>query len=236
MRFIILLVLMLLATWGKVYGQTLEQQAITIGTKITFASKILNENREVMIYTPNDYDPKKQYQVLYLLDAEFFFTQTVGIVESLVSTGKVPATIVVGLKTTVRTRDYLPPISGEAQSDRQRWIKEKFPQFGKTAEFTAFLTQELFPFIESQYSLKPNRTLVGYSNGGIFGLHTFLSKPEIFTNYLLVSPPGWWGRKSSISSLKRLATQLMIYVAICILVSLGKVATFTPTVCELRQT
>ncbi|MEQ3527648.1 alpha/beta hydrolase-fold protein [Pseudoalteromonas sp. XMcav11-Q] len=205
MRFIILLLLMLLAALGKVYGQTLEQQAITIGSKITFASKILSENREVMVYTPNDYDPKKQYQVLYLLDAEFFFTQTVGIVESLVSTGKIPATIVVGLKTTVRTRDYLPPINGEAQSDRQRWIKEKFPQFGKTTEFTAFLTQELFPFIESQYLLKPNRTLVGYSNGGIYGLHTFLNKPEIFTNYLLISPPGWWGEEELDQQFKALS-------------------------------
>ncbi|NUZ11026.1 esterase [Pseudoalteromonas sp. McH1-7] len=195
MRFIIFLVIMLVATSSKVYGQTLKQQPITIGLEVSFASEILKENREVMIYTPNDYDPKKQYQVLYLLDAEFFFIQTVGTVESLVSTGKIPATIIVGLKTTVRTRDYLPSINGEPKSSRQRWIKEKFPQFGKTTEFTNFLTQELFPFIESRYSLKPNRTLVGYSNGGIYGLHTFLSKPDVFTNYLLISPPGWWGEE-----------------------------------------
>ncbi|WDE08841.1 alpha/beta hydrolase [Thalassomonas viridans] len=173
--------------------EVIKKEEISVGTKVTIASKQLQEDRKLRIYTPGNFDRSRQYQVIYLFDAEYLFTSTIGIVESLVNSHKIPPSIVVGIETTVRVRDYLPPINGEAKSRHQRWTKKKFLRFGGTENFTAFLTSELFPYIEQHYPVLPNRTLIGYSNAGVFGLHTLVNSPDIFTNYLLISPAAWWG-------------------------------------------
>ena len=167
-------------------------EPFSIGNKAVLHSKVLGEQREILIYTPTDYEKSRRYQVIYLLDAEHFFTSTVGTVEALVSTSQIPDSIVVGVKTTVRVRDYLPPIAGEPQSRQQKWTQKKFPQYGGTDNFTSFLQSELFPYVEKHYSTLPGGTLIGFSNGGVFGLHTLVNRPQTFTNYLLISPAAWW--------------------------------------------
>ena len=171
----------------------IKTEPISIGTKITFKSEALNENRNLRVYIPGNTPSTKALQVIYLFDAEYLFTQPVGIVESLIGSHKIPPTMNVGVDSVNRSRDYLPPINGEAKSNQQRWIKSKFPEFGETKAFSTFLVSELFPFIESNYSVLPNRTIIGYSNSGVFGLHTLVNSPKTFTNYLLISPAAWWG-------------------------------------------
>jgi len=170
-----------------------QKSEFEIAEKIVLPSKILNEHREIYIYRPSDYSSDKKYQVIYVLDGEFHFIPTVGIVNSLVSTGLMPDSIVVGIKTSIRVRDYLPPIVGKPLSHQQKWIQQKFPSFGETNKFTSFLATELFPYIEHKYSTLANRTLIGHSNGGVFALHTLLKQPKLFTNYLVISPAPWWG-------------------------------------------
>lgn len=193
MRFIFcLLALVALHSW-QLKAQVTSEQAFTIGTKLTFTSTQLQEDRGILIYTPTNFDQNQKYQVIYLFDAEYLFTSTVGIVNALMSSRQIPPSILVGIESTIRVRDYLPPIKGEPKSNHQRWIKKKFPLFGGTKPFTAFLETELFPYIEKQYPVLPNRTMIGYSNSGVFGLNTLVTSPSTFTNYLLISPAAWWG-------------------------------------------
>ncbi|WP_168204285.1 alpha/beta hydrolase [Aliikangiella coralliicola] len=174
-------------------AQEVKKDSISIGERITINSKLLNESRTLLISTPDNFDKSKPYHVIYLFDAEYLFTSTVGIVTSLINARKIPPSIIVGIESTNRARDFIPPIEGEPQNNHQSWIKKKFPQFGGTENFTAFLQSELFPFVEKNYPVKPNRTMIGYSNSGVFGLHTLVSSPSTFTNYLLISPAAWWG-------------------------------------------
>lgn len=193
-------------------AQVIAEENISIGKKLTITSNVLAENRHVMVYTPEKIETNQKYQVIYLLDGEYLFTSTVGIVDALVTSGKIPPTIVVGIETTVRVRDYLPPIAAEPKSQQQTWIKRKFPQFGGTHNFTMFLQQELFPYIESKYPVLPTRTLIGYSNGGVFGLHTLVNSPTIFTNYLLISPAAWWGEEEIDQNLVQFSENHKSYV------------------------
>lgn len=195
MRSIIACILALTVLSRYSIAQIIVEDDISIGKKITITSKVLSENRHIMIYSPKLIEPNQQYQVVYLLDGEYLFTSTVGIVDALVTARQIPPTIIVGIETTVRVRDYLPPIAGEPKSSQQAWIKRKFPLFGGTSKFTDFLQTELFPYIESEYSVLPTKTLIGYSNGGVYGLHTLVNSPDIFTNYLLISPAAWWGEQ-----------------------------------------
>ena len=166
LRFYSLLVVTLFTT--STFAQVIKEEAITIGTKLTIHSNTLNENRNILVYKPSDFDASKKYQVIYLFDAEYLFTSTVGIVKALVNSRKIPPSIIVGVETTIRVRDYLPPIDGDPKNNHQLWIKNKFPQFGGTKNFSKFLESELFPYIEDAYQVLPNRTMIGYSNAGVF--------------------------------------------------------------------
>ncbi|GAA0812823.1 hypothetical protein GCM10009111_07300 [Colwellia asteriadis] len=191
---LILLAFILLPLHSKaLHAKNISTSDIVIGEKVILNSTVLKEERELLIYTPSDYHPSEQYQVIYLLDGRYHFIPTVGIVSSLVASGLMPDSIVVAIKTSIRVRDYLPPIKDKPLSAQQKWIQTKFPRFGGTDNFVQFLETELFPYIEQNFSTLPNRTLIGHSNGGVFGLHALLAHPTLFTNYLIISPAPWWG-------------------------------------------
>jgi predicted alpha/beta superfamily hydrolase len=49
-------------------------EKIIIGNKVEFHSKVLDEDRKILIRLPEDYNKSKQkYPVLYMLDGELFF-------------------------------------------------------------------------------------------------------------------------------------------------------------------
>lgn len=178
--------------------------SITIGKRVQLDSKVLKEQRELLIYTPDDYSPDKQYHVIYLLDGGVHFIPTVGILKSLMTYRIIPETILVAVKTTNRARDFLPPLSGEAQSKMQKWTQTKFPQFGGSDQFLSFFENELFPYIDKHYSVTPHKTLIGHSNGAVLSLYSMLSKPRLFDNYLAISPAPWWSEGQITQQLKAL--------------------------------
>ena len=50
---------------------------------------------------------------------------------------------------------------------------------------------ELIPKIEGQYRTQPFRIFAGHSLGGLFAVHTMLTRPDLFNAYIAVSPiPG----------------------------------------------
>ena len=198
-------------------SQQITNEQLTVGNKITIQSEVLKEQRELLVYLPKNYDATNRYPVIYVLDGEFYFIPTIGVVSSLSATKAIPESIVVAIPTRIRVRDYLPPIKGEAQSNQQQFIKQKFPRFGGTEKFQTFLMTEVFTYIDSHYSTLPNRTLIGHSNGGVFSLHTLLSNPDLFTNYLVISPAPWWGDAeidSNFASIKELTLAKNLFITL----------------------
>jgi len=172
-----------------------EQKDISIGKKITIESQILNEEREIWIHTPKNYDANEKYHVLYLLDGDSYFHMTTGIVNFLTSNSFMSETIVVGVLSTSRVKDYMPPIKDVPKSDRQKFIRQEFPESGKANKFLSYLEKEIVPYIDKNYSTQPHRTLVGHSNAGVFALYALVSNPNLFINYLVISPAGWWSEQ-----------------------------------------
>ena len=55
------------------------------------------------------------------------------------------------------------------------------------------LAIEIIPGIQARYSVRPtDRTLIGWSLGGLFGLYSLFHQPDLFSRYLLISPSIWW--------------------------------------------
>ena len=152
-----------------------ESVPIEIGKIITIHSNILNEERQIYISLPNGYDTlSSNLPVIYVLDAEYRF----GIAQSIHAyfgiTARIPQAILIGIANPnpeARKRDYLPKsYDGEAQN------------------FTQFLSEELFPFIEKEFKTSDRRFLVGHSNGGVFVVYTLLNNPILFEGYVAIDP------------------------------------------------
>lgn len=166
---------------------------LSIGETHTFRSEILRENRTVNIYLPKGYDPavNKHYPVIYLLDGAMDedFLHIAGLTQFLTMIDTLPPSILVGIANVDRKRDFTYPSTVKE-------LKQKYPTTGGAANFIAFLSQELQPFVKKHYKVNDSTTLIGQSLGGLLATSILLKQPDMFMNYVIISPSLWWDEGS----------------------------------------
>ncbi|GAB4091128.1 alpha/beta hydrolase [Flaviaesturariibacter terrae] len=166
-----------------------------LGVVEQLRSAELGETRTLNIYLPEGYSANDTttYPVVYLLDgsADEDFIHIAGLYQyySFPWIKRVPKTIVVGIASVDRRRDFTYPT--RIEKDRQH-----YPTTGKSARFIAFLEKELRPFIEKRYRVNGTRTLIGQSLGGLLATEILFTRPALFTQYIIVSPSLWWDNGS----------------------------------------
>lgn len=152
---------------GIAYSQDVN---VKIGIKDSIQSKILNENRQLIVSLPKDYDvSNKTYPILFLLDG----TELTLIEGRLVTYKLGLEMIIVAIANTDRDRDMM-PLSRPS-------YEVKNP---KGENFISFLETELIPHIEKHYRTNGQKTVRGKSLSGLFVMYAFISKPELFDNYI----------------------------------------------------
>jgi len=161
--------------------QAQETKPFVLGEIATIKSKILGEDRELYIYTHPSYgEDESRYPVAYVLDGEWNFRHTSGVIDLLSSRESIPWMIVVGIPNRERLKDLSPsPI-------------KDVPRGGGAAAFRRFLREEVFPFVETRFRTEPFRLLIGHSLSGLFAVDTLLSDPTLFNAYLAASPYLIW--------------------------------------------
>jgi len=168
---------------------TFAQPATGTVTKISIKSAVLGEDRVILVRTPPGYETNKvSYPVLYMTDGDAHMGHTASTIEFLTRNGRMPELIVVGITNTDRTRDLTP-----AKSTTKNAAGEvQFPTAGGANNFLKFIETELIPEIEKQYRVQPYRILAGHSFGGLFAIHSMITKPGLFNSYIAVSPSLQW--------------------------------------------
>ena len=165
-------------------------EPIIIGETIVLPSKIMGEERTILVSTPPGYDQTSQrYPVLYMTDGNQHLTHTRGTVDFLARNGLMPQVIVVGVNNTDRTRD-LSPTHVASRTVNGRVFEN--PTSGGASKFLDFFEQELFPYVDATYRTLPLRLFTGHSFGGLFALNAFFTRPEMFDAVLAVSPSLNW--------------------------------------------
>src|ERR1700752_4395642 len=162
-----------------------------IGTvkRLPIKSAVLGEERLVLVRTPVGYETNKvSYPVLYMSDGDSHINHTSSSIEFLTQNGRMSDLIVVGVTNTDRTRDLTPVKSTNKNAAGQL----QFPTSGGADNFLKFIETELIPQIEKEYRVQPYRILSGHSLGGLFTIHTMISKPGVFNSYIAVSPSLQW--------------------------------------------
>lgn len=163
-----------------------------------FCSRFLRNQRDLIVYTPPGYDdqPGRRFPVLYLQDGQNLFDGTTSFIpgqdwhvsqtaDQGIQSGTVEPLIIVGMyNTKARLREYTPtnvPKLGGGRADR----------YGK------FLTQEVKPFVESEYRtlLGAQHTGIGGSSlGGLVSLYLGLKHAGVFGKIAALSPSVWWNQ------------------------------------------
>jgi hypothetical protein len=165
-------------------------EPITIGETVKIQSKILGEERTLLISTPANYaQSTERYPVLYMTDGDSHILHTRGTVDFLARNGLIPDCIIVGVTNTNRTRDLSPTHWNPVREDGTR---EELPASGGAPKFLDFFEQELFPYVESHYRTAPYRIFAGHSLGGLLALHIFAARNGMFNAYIAVSPSLRW--------------------------------------------
>ncbi len=169
-------------------------------------SKELSEIRILNIYLPEGYNQNDtiKYPVIYLLDgsADEDFIHIVGLVQfnSFEWINQVPKSIIVGIATVNRRRDYTFPTTIQAD-------KKAYPTSGHSDKFISFIEKELQPFIETKYNTNNDKTIIGQSLGGLFATEVLLKRPILFNKYIIISPSLWWNNGSLLNQNSNLLTE-----------------------------
>lgn len=175
-------------------------------------SKAVSDSFYILVSVPDSYSSSdRRYPVLYVLDGDIAFGMAASIARYLQIGENIPELIIVGIgygsieKSAVekRRRDYRPVKSGGAEN------------------FLLFIKDELIPYIDSNYRTIPNdRTINGYSIGGLFALYALFTQPDIFNRYIVGSPSLLWNN-SSIFSYEENSSEKIADKQINIFISVG---------------
>ena len=136
----------------------------------------------------------KKYPVLYLLDADYSFLLAKQASEHLSDRNRIDEVLLVGIAydgpnqyRLHRTRDYT--ISHTLVGG---YTPEMQKQSGGAKKFTAFIKNELVPYIAFTFPVNDSRGLVGHSLGGLYATYTLINEPELFDKHIIISASLWY--------------------------------------------
>lgn len=177
----------------------------------TIIKEIKRENGQLynlIITLPPDYHPKKEYKILYYLDAWWLKDLVMGCyrIKSLASktiSNNLEEVILVGISSVgderawnrQRNMDFTP--SKFNSKFKLKFGEEELNETtsGGAEEFLQFFKDQIITPIENEYTIdSTTRGLMGHSFGGLLGLYTYLEHSKLFVNYLLISPAVWWNQ------------------------------------------
>jgi predicted alpha/beta superfamily hydrolase len=178
-----------------------------------FQAEANGSNYEVRIGLPASYHHSdNRFPVLVVLDADIAFgtAYETSMLEAMWSkaplgpeTKAIPEFMVIGIALPDRftnpfrrnfeymaegnPAEYSPDTTSYIERVKQMTGLE--PRLGGAGTFQDILRQEILPLVAQNYRVdNSRRMLFGQSAGGAFCLYTLFTKPEMFTDFVIVSP------------------------------------------------
>jgi len=157
---------------------------VIIGKYDKLHSKILNEERTLLISLPQGYEhSQEKYPAIYVLDGSATKLAEIFSTVNFLSWVSIPRMIIVTIQNTNRNRDMLQ----------------------EAHKFLQFITEELSPYIEKKYRANNGRILYGESNAGVFVVSSLLENPDSFSAYIASSPTIIWRYDYMIDKVKEVS-------------------------------
>lgn len=166
---------------------------ITLGRSYHWHSKAMDDDRVINVVLPDDYAkrPEARYPVFYVIDGgvDQDLIPVTGAQKLGAAWGRSADAIIVGIATKDRRRELVGP-TADAE------LLKQYPTAGHSAEFRAFIRDEVKPFVARSFRTNGASAVTGESLAGLFILETWLIEPSLFTSYGAVSPSTWWDKEA----------------------------------------
>lgn len=161
--------------------------------EFTLHSSLNGSNYPIKVALPKNYTSVKEYKTIYVLDSKWDFDFVAREVQQQSEKSHRNDVLVVGIGWgNDRLDDYLPVPFKKGK--------------GRADEFVKVIHEELIPQLEKDFhagNSREDRTILGHSAGGLFGVHCFTNYPDLFGNYLCLSPSLWIGDQIVLSNEKK---------------------------------
>jgi predicted alpha/beta superfamily hydrolase len=207
-RLFVLILVMVVWVQSPTAQQRLAPVTLPRTESFQFASRINSRAYDIFVSFPRAYttDTAARFPVIYLTDANLVFGMTVQSHYLLSFGGTVPDALIVGIVRAgvesvsategnvagaERAFDLTPTQDMEEQRRYEREYKREVRTGGAPA-FLRVIKDELIPEVDRRYRTSGDRTFIGYSLGGLFGVYALFQSPETFQRMILVSPSLWW--------------------------------------------
>lgn len=218
MRALIILILTFFTTFSFSQNKIEGPKPFVLGVIDGIQSVELSEKRSLNIYLPDGYNANDtiRYPVVYLLDgsADEDFIHVVGLYQfnNFSWINRVPKSIIVGIATVDRRRDFTFPTNIAADIKR-------YPTTGRSNKFLDFIEKELQPYIKKKYKTNAEKTIIGQSLGGLLATEILFKRPTLFNKYIIISPSLWWDNGSLLNMqsgilLKTFTQKTGIYIGV----------------------
>lgn len=139
---------------------------------------------------------EKKYPVVFVTDAAYSFPLVRSIRNLLGQRGRnIEDFVLVGLpperhqsSKDSRSRDYRPSVPARSSPDAYT-----AKRYGQAEAYRDYLEQQVFPLMAAEYDVDMDRKVfVGHSYGGLLGSYILLTRPQMFSAYILGSPSLWF--------------------------------------------
>ncbi|MEZ5264569.1 MAG: alpha/beta hydrolase-fold protein [Acidimicrobiales bacterium] len=158
----------------------------------------LEGDRVLHVALPEGYEDSDQdYPLLVCLDAQWTFGTVCDASLNLGLARLLPRVVVAGIGwqatrarqvTRLRAESYTPTAAAYPP-----FMAPAGAATGGGPAYLAWLLERALPELERRYRVRPDeRTLIGHSLSGLFGVYTLLHAPGTFGRWLLASPSTWW--------------------------------------------
>lgn len=180
---------------------------------------VTNENYIIQVGLPiGYYRSDKSYPVLYVLDGDKSFGMTKEITDWLIWDNEIKNIIIVGISygkgTNVwwekRARDY---------TQFKDTVYFYYPNAGGADNFLSFVKNELFPIVNKNYRTnQDSNAIMGLSFGGLLSSYVLFTQPDMFKDYIIISPSLFWNGNSILKTeadyfSKHKELNKMVYIA-----------------------
>jgi predicted alpha/beta superfamily hydrolase len=163
-----------------------------------FESAILGNQREVGVYLPAGYDehPERRYPVLYMQDGQNLFDAERAYIPGQHWRLKEAADTAIGERSAAPVIIVGVDHAGVGRIDEYTPVRDRKHKGGGRADaYGRMLAEELKPEIDSRFRTLPEATstaIGGSSLGGLVSLYLVLTRPELFSRAIAMSPSVWW--------------------------------------------
>jgi enterochelin esterase-like enzyme len=147
-------------------------------------SKKLSYQITYSVYLPQGYTPNHKYPVVYVTDGYEYLHERLGnmalVLDNLIHLQKIPPIIAVFI-------DHREPVN--------RSINRRMQELAMNENYLQFITDELIPLIERNYSVSKesnDRAILGTSMGGLAAAYFAFAKPGVFGLSGIQSPAFWF--------------------------------------------